>query len=194
LRERRRIETAERLSAVSRRLTAERGLQGFTIEEVCEEVGVSRRTFFNYFHGKEESVLGIDEDDVFQRFTDDFLERGSRGWPAVVDDLFALTVAHIDRSGIEPALAGEFVAVIEREPHLLKRAMGAGRTRERQLISLVERREGLPPGDRRAEVLVLVLSTLLRSGMERYLASPRTTSLESVLADSLSALRAVFVA
>src|SRR3954471_703362 len=44
--ERRMADTAERMMAVARRLTAERGLSGFTIDELCADVGVSRRTFF----------------------------------------------------------------------------------------------------------------------------------------------------
>ncbi|MGN0042882.1 TetR/AcrR family transcriptional regulator [Rhodococcus sp. (in: high G+C Gram-positive bacteria)] len=42
----------------ARTLTARRGLAGFTVEELCEHVGVSRRTFFNYFASKEDAVLG----------------------------------------------------------------------------------------------------------------------------------------
>ncbi len=34
------------------------GLNGFTIEQLCEDVGVSRRTFFNYFPSKEDAIIG----------------------------------------------------------------------------------------------------------------------------------------
>lgn len=71
--------TASRLTALSRRLTAERGLNGFTIEELCDEVGVSRRTFFNYFPSKEEAVIGVAEEEDRRRFAEEFLARGSRG-------------------------------------------------------------------------------------------------------------------
>src|SRR5258708_34354312 len=87
--------TASRLTTLSRRLTAERGLNGFTIEELCDEVGVSRRTFFNYFPSKEEAVVGVDETQEAERYAREFLERGSRGGPAVVDDLVELAVDHV---------------------------------------------------------------------------------------------------
>lgn len=65
LREQRKEETRRSLTSLARRLTAERGLNGFTLEELCAEVGVSRRTFFNYFPAKEAAIVG---------HTDDFLD------------------------------------------------------------------------------------------------------------------------
>ena len=57
-RERRKAETAQGLKDAARRLIIANGLTGFTIEELCEEVGVSRRTFFNYFPSKESAIIG----------------------------------------------------------------------------------------------------------------------------------------
>ncbi len=37
----------------------QRGLHGFVVEDVTAEVGVSRRTFFNYFTRKEEAVVAV---------------------------------------------------------------------------------------------------------------------------------------
>ena len=71
--ERRMRKTASSLTSVSRRLTAERGLAGFTIEEVCDEVDVSRRTFFNYFACKEDAVIGENSDNEFELLADAFL-------------------------------------------------------------------------------------------------------------------------
>ena len=59
LREQRRRETTRALTDAARRLTTERGFAGFTVEELCTEVGVSRRTFFNYFESKENAVFGF---------------------------------------------------------------------------------------------------------------------------------------
>ena len=38
-------------------LFAERGFEGTTVDEIAEAAGMSRRTFFRYFTGKEELVL-----------------------------------------------------------------------------------------------------------------------------------------
>ncbi|MBG6191909.1 AcrR family transcriptional regulator [Arthrobacter sp. CAN_A212] len=41
--------TRSAICDTARRLTIDKGLSGFTVEELCEQVGISRRTFFNYF-------------------------------------------------------------------------------------------------------------------------------------------------
>lgn len=191
LRERKMLETAARLTAVSRRLTAERGLGGFTIEEVCGEVEVSRRTFFNYFPSKEDAVLGVNPDDETERFAAEFLERGSHGWACVVDDLVDLVIVHFQAAGVDAAGHAQFVAAVEREPKLLLRFMGVTRERDRQAMELVAFREGVAVDDPRVEAAVYVLSTLLRSAGDRLLDPAHRSDLSTTLRESLAALRAV---
>ena len=52
LRERKRRATRTAITSAARALTSEKGLNGYTVEEVCEAAGISRRTFFNYFPAK----------------------------------------------------------------------------------------------------------------------------------------------
>ena len=51
-------ETAHHISACSQLLADERGFDGFTMEDLADAAGVSRRTLFNYFPGKADAVLG----------------------------------------------------------------------------------------------------------------------------------------
>lgn len=187
----RRLATASRLTALCRRLTAERGLNGFTIEEVCSEVGVSRRTFFNYFPSKEDAVFGIDEADELKRFAEEFLAMGSRGWSAVVDDLVDFGVHYADTAGHDLVEHLQFMAILEREPRLLARFIGIGRERETALTELVALREGVSPGDARARASVQVVSTVMRSTGDR-LSDPRVAeNFGAALLDTLTALREV---
>ena len=57
-------ETRRALSSAALRLASERGLHGFTVEEVAATAGVSPRTFFNYFRSKEAAIIGLDEDEL----------------------------------------------------------------------------------------------------------------------------------
>lgn len=51
------IETQERILAATKRLLAERGLDGVTIKGICDEAEVHAGSFYNLFESKEQVVL-----------------------------------------------------------------------------------------------------------------------------------------
>jgi AcrR family transcriptional regulator len=57
LRERKKQRTRDDLAAAAFRLAVDRGLSGFTIDDVAAAAEVSPRTFFNYFSCKEDAVV-----------------------------------------------------------------------------------------------------------------------------------------
>ena len=187
----RKLATASRLTAESRRLTVERGLNGFTIEEVCSEVGVSRRTFFNYFPSKEEAVFGIHEADEAARFVEQFRARESRGWSAVVDDLIDLAILFIRAAGVDAAEHAEFHTILEREPKLLARLIGMEREREQQLIQMVAEREGVAATDPHARAAVEVVGAVMRSAASRLSKPDVAADFGAAILNTLAAHRAV---
>lgn len=64
LRARRRLQTRREVSEVALRLFAERGFDAVTVAEIATEAGISRRSFFTHFSGKEEAVLAGADDDL----------------------------------------------------------------------------------------------------------------------------------
>lgn len=58
LHERKKEQTRQALEETILRLVIEKGYENVTVEEVCEQVGISRKTFFNYFSSKRAAVLG----------------------------------------------------------------------------------------------------------------------------------------
>ncbi|MGK9147679.1 TetR/AcrR family transcriptional regulator [Plantibacter flavus] len=189
--------TAARLTTVSRRLTAANGLNGFTIEELCDEVGVSRRTFFNYFPSKEDAVLGIDESEQAERIVAEFLALGSRGWRAVLDDLVDIVAAHAEHIGLGLAEHVDFHAALEREPKLLIRFMGLNREREQQFVAVIAKREGVAADDPRARACAELFGVAIKTTMVRLLRSgadfDHGTDFDIVgsINDSLAAFRTV---
>jgi AcrR family transcriptional regulator len=190
LRERKSLATATNLTTVSRRLTIARGLSGFTIDEVCAEVGISRRTFFNYFPSKEDAIIGGDSEGEARQITEDFQALGRRGMGSVVDDLVGLIVRHFDAVGADAQEHASFVATLEAEPRLLVRFIGVSRERERALVELIADREGVGPDDPTANAAVGILSTLIRIASEAFIAPGNTGDFSSHLTSTLAAFRA----
>ena len=59
LRERKKIATRQALGVAATRLAADRGLENVLVEDIAEAVGVSARTFNNYFASKYEAICAL---------------------------------------------------------------------------------------------------------------------------------------
>ncbi|MGJ1429818.1 TetR/AcrR family transcriptional regulator [Clavibacter sepedonicus] len=195
LRERRRVETSARLTTLARRLTAERGLAGFTVEEVCEQAGVSRRTFFNYFASKEDALFGrsarVDTADLEEAFVAAGDPEDPALSPTLLDDLADLCLERWARLDTDGTSMHDMHAAFRREPGLLVRALEAAMEDEAKDVLLVERREGLPPGDLRASVVVQAMGALGRSSAREFLAPDNVDPIPLILRRRLDALREI---
>lgn len=192
VRTRRKAETTRALKDSVRRLTIERGLHGFTIEEVCDEVGVSRRTFFNYFASKEDAVIGVpvdrDESGAAERFT----ARGARGAQSLIDDLVNL---HLDRwssGAVTSEEVSQLIAAFDREPRLIGHMLQVAGAAERDDVQLVERREGLPSGDEHAAAAVQVVGAVIRSSIEALFQPDATDDFATIVRRRVDAIRGLF--
>src|ERR1700729_1949397 len=76
LRERKKLQTRERIASVALQLFAERGYEHTTLAEIAEAADVSPRTIFAYYQRKED-ILFCDEPLMYER-----LERTLRDRPA----------------------------------------------------------------------------------------------------------------
>ncbi|GMA25998.1 TetR family transcriptional regulator [Luteimicrobium album] len=120
-RERKKRATRRALIASAQELVGERGLDGATIEDICERAGVARRTFFNYFDTKEDAALGWSEDAVDPSAGELFAAGGPTG--ILLDDLVTLVgtvLAAHDFRHDEVHHKGELV---RGEPRLLARQL-----------------------------------------------------------------------
>lgn len=176
-RERRRRKTYAALTTHARTLTADRGLNGFTIEELCEEVGVSRRTFFNYFATKEDAVLGAKSADPIKPYAAGFLASGpaaaadgtgSGPQLALKDALLELFIAAFATLDIPRADVHDFMQAMHDEPALMKRMIDSAMQRQRALAELICRREGLEPGDPYADLVAVLVSHLGMTSFQQF--------------------------
>jgi AcrR family transcriptional regulator len=191
----RRAETTRALIATARRLAAERGLGGFKIEDVCDDVGVSRRTFFNYFASKDDAVLGIPLDRFDPAAVADFVEKGDDGpglSPTLLADLATLAAARWGALDIDPRTAADLFRASERDPRLIKRMLELGAEAERFDAMLVEEREGLASGDLRAQLAARLVWGIVHSAADEFLRSAAAEPFLAVFDRHLAAARELF--
>ncbi|CAH0258195.1 hypothetical protein SRABI76_03418 [Microbacterium oxydans] len=189
LRDIRKRETIRSLTDIARRLTIEHGFSGFTVEDLCAEAGISRRTFFNYFESKENAVFGFTEiDPRLLELDEEFVAMEGD----LLDDFVALMLrrwALIDPLSDAPAL----MSVIENEPRLLRGAFDRLAETERRDVALIVRREGESEA-LRAEVVVHVTGALVRMCVDQLLHHHSTESIEDLVLRRLDVARAAFAA
>jgi AcrR family transcriptional regulator len=186
-RELRKAETARGLKEAARRLTAERGLSGFTLDEVCEDVGVSRRTFFNYFASKENAVIGIPLSGDTSDIDDAFRDAGPRGIGHLIDDLLALHLARWEVLDLRAADVEPMTRIFEREPRLISHMLQLAGEGQRTDIGLVEQREGLEPGDLRAAAAVQIVGAIFHAGVEELFRADSVDDLGTIVRRRLAA-------
>ncbi|UVJ40689.1 TetR/AcrR family transcriptional regulator [Arthrobacter sp. CJ23] len=196
LRERKRAATRSAITAVARSLTADRGLNGYTVEEVCEEAGISRRTFFNYFHSKEDAVIGSFSDDLPQDALADFTLNPGRMPNTISSTLLAalhhLTLTIMERSAVSRAEVHQLIAAIKAEPQLLGRMTLEGEARERQFAELIAAREGLPPEHPEIIMAAAVFGAVSKRTAQQFFSEDNTRPYRGLLETNLRAAQKLF--
>lgn len=193
LRERKRRRTRSSLVAAARRLTLAHGIGGFTVEQLCDEIGISRRTFFNYFPSKEDAVLGSTDEELPQPILDAFLLSGRTDPPTpLIDALADLFAEFGDRLTISREEYELMSAVLHREPQLMPRLFARAEAKSQLLVDLIIAREGLPADHPLPRVATFVLGGLARRSLDEFFAEGNALSYPEVIRRNIDALRLLF--
>lgn len=108
--------------AAAQELTLERGYQGWTLDELAETVGVSRRTLFNYVDSKERAVLGplpTAGEEALAAF------RSGRPTGQILPDLVHLVLGTLEADDVSPTDWERFKDVLTGDDQLLQRMLAA---------------------------------------------------------------------
>jgi AcrR family transcriptional regulator len=143
LRERKKQDTRAALRDAALHLTAARGLDAVTVEDIAEAADVSTRTFFNYFPSKEDAVIGLESAGM------DLLIEALHARPADEEPLWTLQA--VLRGLAEQISQNREVHLLRRQvvtdnPRLLPYQVSAFVEFERVLgTALQERNPGMDP-------------------------------------------------
>ncbi len=192
LRERKRAARWEAIVNTARDLTEAHGLAGYTVEQLCERVGISRRTFFNYFASKEDAVLGRNDDGIPSDLLEEFLARGSttpgRISATLMEDTVTLFGEMASRMTFNAAQYRQLVGIIDREPHLQAKLFGETAQREGVFKGLLAQRENCDPDDPRIVMAAVLIGGAARQTTQIYFNADNSRSFEAILRDFIHAV------
>jgi AcrR family transcriptional regulator len=155
--------------AEARRAVVDGGLQGFTIEQLCERVGVSRRTFFNHFASKEDVVLGIElnaDTELLAAYAEGAVVPPTL---APLPSVIALIIEQLHVAGIDRADEALVRHVFEREPALTARFLSATDAQIVKVADALRQRFGwTDPGDPRARLVTEAAVGVVRVSAGTY--------------------------
>lgn len=185
----RRVLTTDRITLCAQKLTDERGLDGFTMDDLADAAEVSRRTLFNYFPGKTDAVLGL-----FPSLDPDAVEVFLAGGPDhdLVQDLRTLVLPLLRPEILEREVLARGRRIMLANPRLIARAHECYTDISSQVVEHIATREGPAFAALRARVAVSVLAALFDAALEEFLVDPEERSIVVHFDESLRTARSLF--
>ena len=159
-REARRQATERRIVACAQELTLERGLDGFTMDDLADAAEVSRRTLFNYFPSKLDAVLGgVPQQD------DEGVEEFRAGGPTgrLMDDVVHVALRLITDDDLGRAELERGQRVVASDPKLLAAAHERFELMVGEYVDVILAREGEDFGRAKAQLLIRLVVAIFDS-------------------------------
>ncbi|MFJ8820925.1 TetR/AcrR family transcriptional regulator [Streptomyces sp. NPDC102467] len=197
LRARRRRRTRAELHAATLRLVRELGFAHVTVEMISNEVGVSPRTFFNYFPSKEAALFAL-PGNLPTALADRFAGGVGQGTDAVLRDLGDVLADHLQEATPGPQELEDMLRIAEGVPSVLATFLAQCEAVERDLAGTIARRTGTPAEGESAELLAGIAMATVRSALKRWAQTSEHAAgadsadgLACCVRDSFAALRAL---
>ena len=179
LRERKKRATRQALHDAALRLTLERGPEHLTVEEISAAAGVSPRTFFNYFPGKEQAIIG---DDLFAVEAPE-IDSIMTSAPSVLDGMQAIALAMAADAVTRREQVLLRWQVITRYPALITRMFARLEEFHAIVASAVAVRAGMSPDDAYPQLMAAMTTTGIRVAVQRWTAGQGDDPLERHVAE-----------
>ena len=187
LRQRKKVARREALVCASHRLVREHGLDHVTVEMICDAVGVSQRTFFNYFESKIDAVLGIEPWVLDEVVAATFVGGGPTG--RSLDDCAHLVASILMSSPHDHDRMGVVMELAQREPALVVRQLAWFEQHKVEVETLVARRHGIDAPGPAEEIVGTVIMLMTRGAFRYWDAAGRTATPATYLPTVVAELR-----
>lgn len=183
LRERKKEATRRALHEAAMRLTAEHGLGEVTVEAIADAAGVSRRTFSNYFGGKEEALLYGGEQRMRSLLeTFEGRPRDESSWTAL---RASFDIVREQFGDLDPRWVAQ-VRLARSHPSVLAWQLAHDAGSERALAGLIAAREGLPSAALRPRVIAGAFVTALRVASQSWADEQPARPMAEIAAEALT--------
>lgn len=187
-RRRRHRATSRAITVAAQSLAATHGLDGFTMDQLAHAVGLSRRTLFNYFSGKEEAVLG-EMPVVEETSLATFRAGGPTGH--LLLDLAGLATEIIGSVAPTPAQMRIGRDVFTKNPRLLSRDQERFEAYVAQFRQEISSREGYAASDVRPRLAVAIVVALYEVALEELVSGRSEGDLATAFAATLQGARSL---
>lgn len=172
-------------------LVLQHGYDGFTMDDLAEAVGVSRRTLFNHVPDKASAVLG--PDDLADHPQVAVFRKGGPSGALMPDLVEAVKSVLSDFPDDEEAAQQH--ALVERaiaqDAKVSRLALERFTHLSELLAALICEREQWPSGDLRARSISATFLALVKVSIEEFSRRPTTTDFTTVFTEVLDANAAV---
>jgi AcrR family transcriptional regulator len=167
LRERRRRQTSADIRGAALRLARERGWDKVTVDNICNEAGISTRTFFNYFPNKE-SAIAYGPSDIPPELVEEFVGAGPASYSVVLAELITLAAHHVRDVPPEREQAQAMLELAKTTPAVLAAFLADLERFQNHLTEIVSRRQAMGPDDEMSALIAALAITAIRSGLESW--------------------------
>lgn len=168
LRDRRRRQTSQEIHEAVVRLAQEHGFDKVTVDMISAEAGISARTFFNYYPGKEAAAVGHAPIELPPELVRRFVSGGPAHPRTVLEELTRALVEHISEDPPQRREVREVFDLAYGTPSVLAALMTRFDAFRQSIVTAVADRLGPDTDPQIPDLIATVAMSALRTGMERW--------------------------
>ncbi|WP_197038007.1 MULTISPECIES: TetR family transcriptional regulator [Actinomycetes] len=194
LRERKKVQTRDRLIAAALKLCDEQGFEATTVDQISDAADISPRTFNRYFATKEDVVLAPVED-MIVAMTDslDAQPRTGNEIEALINAQVQILGGRCPVGAVDLSRFETMNRIIQNAPSVNARSMELGDRKLRSITDKIAERMEVPADDARVRVIVSVYMSLMHISLDTWRCGQAGSMTDStVAADTLKATYQTF--